>query len=121
MNTDHFKQLLFSKEDQLRDQIDAFRSEVRQTPEAVGDAVDEATSDQDKSTALEENTLATETLRQVQEALQRIKEGTYGRCLDCGREIENARLEAVPWARYCLDDQQRHDQEGLAAAGGSTI
>jgi DnaK suppressor protein len=121
MNTQYFKQLLLSKQTDLQGQIDTFRDEARQTPDGVGDPVDAATSDQEKSTALDEYTVATETLGEVQEALQRINEGTYGRCLDCGREIESVRLEAVPWTRYCLEDQRRHDQEGLAAVGGSTI
>jgi DnaK suppressor protein len=121
MNTDHFRQLLLSKQAELQNQIETFRDEAREIPADVGDPVDAATSDQGKSTALDENALATETLRQVEEALGRIEDGTYGRCLDCGREIEPARVEAVPWARYCLEDQQRHDQEARAAAGGSTI
>jgi RNA polymerase-binding transcription factor DksA len=43
--------------------------------------------------------------------LQRIDRGEYGRCIDCGREIPVARLEAVPWTLYCVDDQQKHDAE----------
>jgi RNA polymerase-binding transcription factor DksA len=39
------------------------------------------------------------TLKQVRAALQRIQDGTYGVCIDCGRRIEPARLEAVPWTR----------------------
>ena len=38
----------------------------------------------------------------IDDALARIKAGTYGRCENCHREIPRERLEAVPYARYCL-------------------
>jgi len=41
-------------------------------------------------------------LREVNDALQRIVESTYGICEDAGEPIAKARLEASPWARYCL-------------------
>ena len=46
---------------------------------------------------------------QVRYALQRLEEGTYGKCAVCGRQIERARLEAVPWTPYCLEDQEKQD------------
>jgi RNA polymerase-binding transcription factor len=41
-------------------------------------------------------------LKEIDAALERIKEGTYGTCEHCGTEIALRRLRAVPWARYCL-------------------
>ena len=41
--------------------------------------------------------------KQIQDALQRIEEGSYGLCETCGREIERARLEALPFASMCID------------------
>ncbi len=48
--------------------------------------------------------LATERtlLQNVESALNRIQEGRFGRCVSCGKEISTKRLEAVPWARYCI-------------------
>lgn len=46
-------------------------------------------------------------LKQVQEALDRFAEGTYGLCEACGEPIDPARLEALPHALYCLDCQRR--------------
>jgi DnaK suppressor protein len=57
----------------------------------------------------------------VQDALQRIDDGTYGKCLTCGRQIEEARLKAIPWARYCLNDQEQFDKAAHVAQGGSTL
>lgn len=44
-----------------------------------------------------------ETLAEVEHALAKMDEGTYGRCEDCGKEIAAARLEAMPSSRYCID------------------
>jgi DnaK suppressor protein len=45
-------------------------------------------------------------LQNVENALSRINEGSYGECANCGNEIETKRLEAVPWARHCLECQE---------------
>ncbi len=50
-------------------------------------------------------------LRDVQNALARIADGTYGDCLNCGEEISHKRLRAAPWARLCLDCQENADRE----------
>jgi DnaK suppressor protein len=43
----------------------------------------------------------------VREALTRLDAGTYGRCVECGRELPDERLEARPEAERCVDCQQR--------------
>ncbi len=43
----------------------------------------------------------------VEDALRRIDEGTYGKCLECGREIAPERLAAMPAARLCIDCQSK--------------
>jgi DnaK suppressor protein len=45
-------------------------------------------------------------LFQIEEALSRMELGTYGRCTNCGNAINPLRLEAVPWARFCIDCQE---------------
>lgn len=44
-----------------------------------------------------------ETLTEVEDALAKMESGTYGVCEDCGKQINPARLEAKPAARYCID------------------
>jgi len=46
-------------------------------------------------------------LREVETALARIDEGTYGLCAACGREIPEERLEAIPYATLCVEDKRR--------------
>jgi DnaK suppressor protein len=45
-------------------------------------------------------------LEQVEAALQRLDEGTFGNCVRCGRPIPPERLEAIPWAAHCIDCQR---------------
>lgn len=50
-----------------------------------------------------------EVLRDIERALEKFDEGTYGRCESCGEEIPMARLEAKPAARHCIEcASQRH-------------
>jgi len=46
-------------------------------------------------------------LRQVEIALKKIDDGTYGVCERCGKPIQAARLEAIPYTPYCIEDAQR--------------
>jgi DnaK suppressor protein len=49
-------------------------------------------------------------LEEIDAALGRIAEGTYGECEECGRDIGAARLEVQPTARFCIECQQRLEQ-----------
>ena len=49
-----------------------------------------------------------ETLDEVEHALAKLDDGTYGRCEGCGNEINGARLEAMPAARLCIDCASKH-------------
>ena len=64
-----------------------------------------------------------EELLQVDEALDRIRNGTYGQCLRCGKPIDIARLEVLPFTRFDLDCQRAEEQEAArrAAPGKGTI
>ena len=56
----------------------------------------------------------TQLYRRLQSALQRMDEGTYGICLACEESIGVKRLQALPWAEFCLRCQERSD---MTAAG----
>ena len=116
-----FKQRLLDKERELQAEIARFESEARVAGEAeVRDSVDAATVSQSTSEVLEEGTVLSQTLVQVQDALRRIEGGSYGKCIACGRAIEPARLEAIPWTPYCLEDQQKQDR-AAHEPGSSTL
>jgi DnaK suppressor protein len=62
------------------------------------EAVDLQETDVDQAILDNEKTL----LAEVQQALARIENGTYGICSNCGQPIPEKRLEAIPWATLCL-------------------
>jgi RNA polymerase-binding transcription factor len=56
---------------------------------------------------LNRNTLDMKLLREIADALHRIETDTYGICPECEEPISSKRLDAVPWARYCVTCQER--------------
>jgi len=111
MNLELFKQRLETKERDLTAAIAQVNGEAREIVNGEpGDPSDLAVSSEQKEVLFQEGALEWNTLTQVQEALRRMEAGHYGTCVDCGRPIEPARLEAVPWTPYCLHDQRKHDK-----------
>ena len=57
-------------------------------------------------------------LADIEHALRRLDDGSYGTCEACGKSIGDERLEAQPAARFCLDDQWRAEQEARTPNNG---
>ena len=55
---------------------------------------------------LNRNSIDTMLLREINDSLARIDEGSYGICSECDEPISKKRLEAIPWARYCISCQE---------------
>jgi DnaK suppressor protein len=55
---------------------------------------------------LNRNTIDTKLLREISGALHRIETAQYGECMQCEEPISAKRLDAVPWARYCVTCQE---------------
>lgn len=55
-------------------------------------------------------------LLEIEDALVRMDKGGFGTCTHCDRKIAGKRLQAVPWARYCIDCQERSEQGMLEEA-----
>ena len=49
-------------------------------------------------------------LAELEEAVKRVDSGSYGQCEACGNPIGEARLEAIPTARFCIEDQSKQDR-----------
>jgi DnaK suppressor protein len=113
---------LTEREDELkkeRDQIHAAEEGMREGELAD---YDQHPADQGTDTLeqeMDETTLMIieDNLNTVQVARERLEQGKYGICIDCGEEIEPERLEAIPEAIRCLKDQNRYEGE-LRARGG---
>jgi DnaK suppressor protein len=108
MNVDSYKRRLLEIEDRLSQRAtgerDAGREQLR---DSAGDAGDASVEDESESEDFTEAEQDADVLQQVRGALQRIEEGTFGRCAVDGGPIEEKRLEAVPWTPYCLKHQQQ--------------
>jgi len=86
---------------------------------AAGDRVsedDQAQRFHDEFVSLRLSSLDCERLRLVEEALSRLDSGDYGICLNCDEPIPAKRLQAVPWAKYCVTCQ---DQRSTGAVRDS--
>ncbi len=53
------------------------------------------------------------TLHLIEEALKRMRENQFGLCVNCQEEVQQKRLEAVPWAQHCISCQEKHEQGQL--------
>lgn len=100
---------------QHRDQIkDLYNHDLKAGQEAADegsdDIVDRANNSYNREFMFSLSDTERETLRLIEGALDRLEKGGYGSCRNCGREIARARLQAVPWARYCIDCQELAEQ-----------
>jgi DnaK suppressor protein len=75
---------------------------------------DQAQISHDEFVSLSRNSMDYDLLRLVEEALDRLHTGDYGVCLACEQPIPAKRLEALPWARYCVACQERLSSAGDA-------
>lgn len=60
-------------------------------------------------------------LAEVEAAFERLGAGTYGACEACGRPIGDERLRALPFTRFCVDDQQRVEASANGRPGGAAV
>lgn len=98
----HFRALL---EDELRRHTENVREDQAAALEAanddgVKDSADMSVQDVTQETAFRLGERESQMVADIDQALLRIEEGTYGICQRCGKEIDERRLEAVPTARY---------------------
>jgi len=98
----------------LRDQIDALQIDNQNQQDGYGignHLADDATEvfTRERNIALRNN--AQDLLAQVESALQRLDDGTYGTCARCGKAIAPERLEALPYASYCITCQSEIEHE----------
>ena len=98
---EHFRSLLIS---QLRQHTEQVRTDQASALEfyddGVKDSVDLSVSDLNKEIALRLGERSSQVVADIDQALLRMKEGSYGICNRCGEPINERRLEAVPTARY---------------------
>jgi DnaK suppressor protein len=106
-----FKKRLLTKQDELLRLVTKSEKDGREADEeATQDIVDKAANSYAKEFLFHQSDESRRVLQLVNEALERMKEGTYGQCVECQEEVQQKRLEAVPWARHCIECQEKQDQ-----------
>ena len=107
---DQFQSLRERLQSQRDEILNMYKQDLRAGQESADDGtediVDRANNAYNRELmfSLSDNERAT--LLQIENALRRMDEGSYGKCANCGQMIALQRLEAVPWARFCIDCQE---------------
>jgi DnaK suppressor protein len=120
--TREFDALLRDRHAQLRDEvhkalIDNEDSQWQALAGRVHDPGEESVADLISDLNLRQVDHLAQELHAVESAFARMRNGTYGICVDCGNEINVERLRAVPTAIRCIDCQSRQEKD---YAGGAT-
>ena len=114
VNLDHYKTLLQAQERELiARRARTGPDELEPDDGAAGDIGDESMKDEQKAMLFTEDEANARVLDDVRLALERIADGSYGRCLVDEQPIDEKRLQAVPWTKYCA----KHQAEFEAAQG----
>jgi DnaK suppressor protein len=105
---DGYRKTLEKKADEVRRSMSAQKAaQVLARDQHPHDEGDLSQQSHEEWIFLNRNTIDIKLLREVQDALQRIEQGSYGVCNACEEPISAKRLDAVPWAKFCVSCQER--------------
>ena len=109
--------MLMDRQTEIRTKLRSLREVLPAEVAQVKDAEEQSMEDFVLGMDFAVMEMESETLRQIDEAISRLDEGTYGLCIDCDEAISEARLKALPFATVCRDCQaQREDDEAARNA-----
>ena len=113
-----FKKRLETRQQELRRTVTRNQADGRTADEdtAAADIADRAASSYNKEFLFSQSNNERQLLHMVDGALARIREGSFGECISCGKEINAKRLEAVPWTRHCIECQEKLEKGQLEEA-----
>ncbi|RMH37930.1 MAG: TraR/DksA family transcriptional regulator [Nitrospirae bacterium] len=93
---------------QIQEQLgQTLTDEQQRRLESAMDSGDQALVDLDREMGISLQEMRNKERQLIEEALIALEEGRYGLCAECGGEISEKRLEALPFARYCIDCQSK--------------
>ncbi len=96
--------------DQVQEKIRDVRTEGANNPnQGVLDAVESSEADIQDDIEFALIQMKSETLNKIEEALHRLEDGTFGYCFECGEEISERRLRALPFAVRCKDCEEARE------------
>ncbi len=102
-----YKEILLARQAELSEVL---RNRDAITIEKSPDALDEVQHAAERELAIRNLDRESNMLRMVRGALRRIDDGSYGTCMHCEEDISQKRLNAVPWAPYCIQCQELADR-----------
>ena len=106
-----YNKLLLKKRESLLQLVQAARkSEKEGTTKEAPDLGDRALSTVIRDLSYQLSAGERDILRRVDDALDRMEKGEYGVCVACGKTVQTGRLDAVPWARHCIECQELQDR-----------
>jgi DnaK suppressor protein len=112
-----FKKRLETRQQELRRMVTRTQQDGRSADEDTAqDIADKAASSYNKEFLFHQSNNDRQLLMMVENALSRIREGSFGECISCGKEINPKRLEAVPWTRHCIECQEKLEKGILEEA-----
>ena len=104
------ERLLERREGLLKQVMEAEITSRERDAEATQDPADMAANAYTKELLISMSANDRRLLDSINEALGRIEIGEYGECVNCGEPVSEKRLQAVPWARYCLRCQDLQER-----------
>ena len=113
------RQVLIKRRDALRQALAGDLSLLKELrKQSSGDVVDFALDSAQDEISSQLAEVESRELAQIENALELIREGTYGVCEGCTKPIPLARLQALPYATTCIDCQREAEQSGLTPGEG---
>jgi len=108
---DYFRKRLETRQQELRRTVTRNQQDGRSADEDTAqDIADRAASSYNKEFLFSQSNNDRQLLQMVESALDRMREGSFGECISCGKEINPKRLDAVPWTRHCIECQEKLEQ-----------
>jgi DnaK suppressor protein len=107
---EYFRRKLKAWRDELLEDYEETRVNLSTADKRAGDFADAASDEADRALELRTRDRERKLIAKIDEALERLKEGTYGYCVETGKPIGLARLEARPTAALCIEAQEAHER-----------
>lgn len=107
MDIQQYQRRLMAEEERLSGILEQTLNSARGPADGpVKDWPDEGVNDESGGELFAEADTESKNLKQVRDALKRNENGTFGKCLADGKQISEKRLDAIPWAPYCLNHEK---------------
>jgi len=114
---DYFTKLILEERERIIESMSSFGRDFRDAMPKASEYGEDASLGEKKEFLTRLLDLETEELREVNDALRRIIDGTYGICANCGSEIPDERLEALPTTKLCVNCKRLEEERAMAKEG----